>query len=534
LKPFKSTAAMLALALLVSACSSGKQAATSSPSASPSASTLPSGNQTAKPAKLTLSMLINSTAADSNLPQDPSQDFVRKAIEEKFNVELKVIYMPLGTEYVNKLNTLIAANDTPDVWRDGNSDGGVKLALNGVLADMTPFVSVSTMPNYFKYWITDVELNRYKMKNMFVNAPIPFNRSVYRSYYIRKDWLDKLGLKVPTSYDEYYKVLQAFTNNDPDGDGKKNTFGFSTSGGGDSIGLDWPEYIKNGLTFPSFIENNKYVDMQTDPRIQQVVDDILKVTSEGLVDPDWFLNKGTNSYDKAVQGKVGVVLSNDKNFAYDSNPKSLQNDSKALNPKADWVPFSPFGQTALRTAATPGSPFLFSKKTADKDPEKIKRAVQILDWLAGEEGYLLTHYGIEGKHYTRSGNKITLNPQAYQDDIGKKGNFLDIWQFFTPATPEVLGLQVIDPRETDRDREIYNFVTGIPVRPNLGTNTVPPEGFDLGAFRGKQRELQVKMVMEEKSGKKWPEYREELMTKYKGQMMFDAYENQIRAVGVIK
>lgn len=303
---------------------------------------------------------------------------------------------------------------------------------------------------------------------------------------------------------------------------------------GSSIGLEWPEFIKNGLTFASFIEDNKFVDMQTDPRIKQVVDDILKVMNEGLVDPDWFLNKGTNSYDNAVQGKVGIVLSNDKAFAYDSNPASLQNDSKALNPKADWEPFNPLGQTALRTAPLPGPPVLFSKKTADKDPEKIKRAVQILDWLASEEGFLMTHYGIEGKQYTRSGNTITLNPQAYQEDIGKKGNFLDIWQFFTPATPEALGLEVIDPGETDRDREIYKFVTSIPVRNNIGTFIAVPEGIDLGAFRGRQNELQVKMVLEEKSGAKWPEYREEIMTKYKGKMLFDAYEDQIRAAGGIK
>jgi ABC-type glycerol-3-phosphate transport system substrate-binding protein len=329
-------------------------------------------------------------------------------------------------------------------------------------------------------------------------------------------------------------ALRAFTNNDPDGNGKKDTYGFSTSGGGSSISLDWPEYIKNGLTYPSFVENNKYIDMQTDSRIQQVVDDILKVSNEGLVDPDWFLNKGNAKFDRAAQGKVGVLLSESKNFAFDSNPQSLQNVSKGLNPKADWVPFNPFGQTPLRTAASAGSPFLFSKNSVDKNPEKIKRAAQILDWLSSEEGFLLTHYGIEGKHYIRKGTTITLNIEARESDIGKKGNFLDIWAFFTPETPEVFGLQVIDPRETDRDREIYKFITGIPVRPNVGASLNPPEGLDLGAFRGRQSELQVKMIFEDKSGKKWPEYRDEIMTKYKGNLLFDAYETQMKAAGIIK
>lgn len=519
-------AVWIVMVLVVTACSNDTK------KADPSSSDDSKG---AKQERLSLSMFINASSASSNLPQDSSQDFVRKAIEDKFNVDLKVTYMAPGNDYVNKINALIGANDLPDMWRDYNGDGGNKYALDGILADMTSYVSPTTMPNYFKYWITQDELKLYQIQNKFIRAPLPYNRNVYRSYYIRKDWLDKLGLKVPTNYGEYFNALRAFTNEDPDGNGKKDTYGFSTAAAGTSITLDWPEYIKNGLTFPSFMENNKYIDMQTDIRIQQVADDILKVINEGVVDPDWFLNKGTSHYDKASRGKVGVVLSDSKDFAYDSNPQSLQNMSKSIDPKANWVPFNPLGQAALRTAPSAGSPFLFSKNAADKNPEKLKRAVQILDWLSSEEGFLLTHYGVAGKHYTRKGNNtITLNLEARDADIGKRGNFLDIWSFFTPDTAEVFGLQLIDSRESDRDREIYKFVTSIPVRPNVGAGLTPPANVDLGAFRTRQKELQVKMIFEDKSGKNWPQYRDEIMTKYKGQLIFDAYESQMREAGIIK
>ena len=43
---------------------------------------------------------------------------------------------------------------------------------------------------------------------------------------IRKDWLDKLGLKVPTTTDELMAVMKAFTFNDPDGNGKADTYGY--------------------------------------------------------------------------------------------------------------------------------------------------------------------------------------------------------------------------------------------------------------------------------------------------------------------
>ena len=42
---------------------------------------------------------------------------------------------------------------------------------------------------------------------------------------IRKDWLDKLGLEVPTTPEELLAVAKAFTEQDPDGNGKNDTYG---------------------------------------------------------------------------------------------------------------------------------------------------------------------------------------------------------------------------------------------------------------------------------------------------------------------
>lgn len=47
---------------------------------------------------------------------------------------------------------------------------------------------------------------------------------------IRQDWLDRLGLKAPTNMDEFEAVIKAFTEDDPDGNGQKDTYGFTYSG----------------------------------------------------------------------------------------------------------------------------------------------------------------------------------------------------------------------------------------------------------------------------------------------------------------
>ena len=43
-----------------------------------------------------------------------------------------------------------------------------------------------------------------------------------RGWWVRQDWLDKLGLKAPQNVDELYTVLKAFRDRDPNGNGKKD------------------------------------------------------------------------------------------------------------------------------------------------------------------------------------------------------------------------------------------------------------------------------------------------------------------------
>jgi hypothetical protein len=269
--------------------------------------------------------------------------------------------------------------------------------------------------------------------------------------------------------------------------------------------------------------------MQSDPLVQQTVTDILNASRSGLVDPDWFLNKGQQHIDKAVQGKAGIVLGHTADFALDANPESIQTRSRQVNPQADWVPFNPFGALPLRAAPTPDYPFVYSNNAAGLNQEKLKRMTEILDWLAGVEGFLLTHYGLENEHYTRKGSTITLNPDKIKADIVQKGDFLKIWDFFTPNTPDVLGLKVIDPRRSVRDQVILDTVTSIPVYEGLGTTLTPPLGVNVEAMRAKQNELLVKMMFSDKSSARWPEYRKLLMEQFNGDAIFRQYEEKIRA-----
>ncbi|MCQ6557229.1 hypothetical protein [Paenibacillus mendelii] len=531
-------AMILAFALILGACTSENKNNGGNTSTSENAGSTGTGKTDGEDSgeeRLKLNWFVSSSG-DAVLPEGDA-DFIGQAIEEKFNVDLNIQYMPGGGDFDSKISLLLASGDTPDLFTAAGV-ASQKFILDGVTADMSPFVTPEKMPNYFK-WISKTELERYAVEGKFERAPLIFPREVYRSYYIRQDWLDTLKLQMPTNYEEMIKVMDAFTFDDPDQNGKNDTYGLTTVGNGTSLSFDFPQWIENGLIGALMVRDNKYVDVQSDLAVEQVLQGIKDMMKKGTVDPDWFLLKGTEHVDKAVGGKAGIIIGGSKTFAFDSEPTSIQNKTLALNPKANWMPFHPFAQTGTWTENLPDQPFMFSRETAEKNPEKIDRIVQILDWMASEEGFLLINYGIEGKHYTRSGNTITVtqsNQDAYRKDVVEQGNFQEVYRFFYLHNPEYepLGLEVVDERMSDRDRQITQTIQSYKLYPSIGTNVAPPVGFNLADFRKKMREYQVQVLFDEPDASNWPKYVEELLTKYGGQQMIDTYTEQIKAAGVIK
>lgn len=503
----------LAVTLLLSGCSDNNS------------STKPAETGTVAPSskKLTLNWFI---VADSNA-QLPSvdKDFVKKAIEQKFNVELKLQHMNFTTDYQSKVNLLITSSQSPDMFFMGGRESN-QYVLDKVAADMSKYVNPEVMPNYFKYWTNPTELKQYQVHGAFARAPVPFARTQYASYYIRKDWLDKLNLKVPENYNQMIEVMKAFTSGDPDGNGKNDTYGLSAAGNGANFVRDFPAWYEYGRPAGFVLEGDKFIDSASDMKVQNILEDTKKLLGMKVVDPDWYLNKTGQNIEKAAQGKVGIIWSANRDIAFENSPNSVQKKTIDVTgvKTADWQPFHPWANTGVGSEAVPGIPFLFSAKAPE---ENIQRTAKIMDWLFGEEGFLLSKYGQEGVHYKKEGSKITLISDAYKKDIIDNGNFLKIYGAFTPDEPFIMKLDVINPNETDRDRKIVDKVETYTYIPSPGTSLTPPQGFDLAAFRAKMNAYHAKILFEEKDASNWPKYREELINKYHGKEIFENYAKQV-------
>lgn len=112
-----------------------------------------------------------------------------------------------------------------------------------------------------------------------------------RQHWINQVWLDKLKLEIPTTPDEFYTVLKAFKENDPNGNGKKDEIPFTFNGVTDwatgvgnmfgSFGtLDGPGHI--------YVKDGKVVFSPEEKGYYDAMIYFNKLFKEGLIDPEVF------------------------------------------------------------------------------------------------------------------------------------------------------------------------------------------------------------------------------------------------------
>lgn len=145
-----------------------------------------------------------------------------------------------ATQYNTKLRLALTGSEKlPDVLPVYDTSLENDLIQSGLVKDITEDIS-KYMPERLKeiYKEYPTAFNPVIQDGKVYGMPIAPNLTEGQVMLIRQDWLDKLNLKAPTTIDEFEKVIAAFTNDDPDGNGKQDTYGFDFSGK-DSYNTGW-------------------------------------------------------------------------------------------------------------------------------------------------------------------------------------------------------------------------------------------------------------------------------------------------------
>ena len=181
-------------------------------------------------------------------------------------------------------------------------------AAQQMLADITPYYSGSELETMINEagksaLIEGLEING----RLFGISPTRGNGCVT---YIKKAWLDNVGLDVPTNYSEYMEVLKAFTEGDPDGDGiDGNTYGVSAAGiiNNEAPYINYlPEFYQDA--YPSYYEkeDGTWADGFMEDEMKSALSRLREAYSKGYIDKD-IVNNGTGDCrDKFYANEYGI------------------------------------------------------------------------------------------------------------------------------------------------------------------------------------------------------------------------------------
>lgn len=402
-------------------------------------------------------------------PKKPDT-WLQKELGSKLNTEFDFIMLPGWEEKNTKTNLLMQDNDKrPDVlWYNGMGTEYKQWKEAGLLVDLLPLLKQTKDKNMLKKFTPEMLFPYYENGKLY-KIPTDINgNGATMSTFVRKDWLDKLGLKVPTTLDEFINVARAFTKNDPDGNGKADTYGF---GGQNSGSVDWrafaPVFYAYGYA-PDFF--GKYKDDTvkfgaTVPETKQALQTLRDMYKEGLIEPTIFT--GNDIGQMISKNTIGMFYSWQAFYSpEDGTNKAL----KANVPNAELLPIDPIkGAEGLSGdyPEPPGSWCYISVTNHAKDPQTT---INVLDKMMTKEIGMLNEYGEEGKHYKmENGQAKRLITEEEKNNLGL-GSLGWIWfgPKLVPDLPQMAKLAEARAKsaEATRDR-IHHF--SMSVRDNMPT-----------------------------------------------------------------
>ena len=201
--------------------------------------------------------------------------------------------------------------------------------------------------------------------------------------WIRKDWLNNVGMEVPKTLDELYAVMKAFKENDPDKDGQNDTVGialhknFLSNGTGDCYGLfsgfgsyptSWVEDGKGGLVYGATTAESK-----------AALEYLAKAYKEGLIQEDFSVKDDSGTMELTASSTAGIQYGMMWNAMWPLS-MTLGND-----PNADWVACAIPGVTGLGTPGTKLALVGYAVISAEcKHPEAVIKLLNFWCYAMGE------------------------------------------------------------------------------------------------------------------------------------------------------
>ncbi len=354
--------------------------------------------------------------ADTTPPAEDGTWF-QQYLEEKWNV--KIVPLPITHMEQEAWDLYFASGETADYI--SNPGSRYNMLIDQAIVQPISFEMIETYtPNWIAKTIEMVgdkdltyQMLTYDDGNVYCLPYIAYTAAFGGCAYIRTDWLDKLGLSVPTTLDEYHDVAYAFVNNDPDGNGVNDTLGISGSNFNyhyifGAYGIQKDTYLKQ--------DDGSVIYTSVGDAYKEALKTLAAWYAEGLIDPETFTDDRAALREKWCSGKIGIMNDNAWWGEEARGNNSVFNMLYNRDPDAKVTAFSAVTGPNGDSGCSYGFPGITGQACvlfgAEASEEKVIKIMQIKESMTYTEEYVKARYGEEGKTFTVDENgTLIMNPE---------------------------------------------------------------------------------------------------------------------------
>lgn len=333
-------------------------------------------------------------------------------VEKYTNVHLQVDWRP-DSDWNTQVATALAGgiDNLPYMIRPGTygvaalANEGAIVALDDYL-DLIPNVVAAVGEDRFADWKA--------ADGHFYTIPTIVNVPGSQSTAVRKDWLDKLGMDVPTTWEEWKAYWYGVRDNDMNGNGDTtdeipivlemgqngerslhallNAFGIKASSDAQFCVLD----------------DGTYTMVYEHPRYREFITEMQQLYADKIIDQEFATRYQADMYNTMSGNLAGTVFTWAEQCAVHSETLIANGVEDGLY--LTCAPITgPYGdQYIQKRQGITGNWCITAKAEADG---KVEDILKFWNWMFSDEGVMLYNYGIEGYTYTMVDGSPVINPE---------------------------------------------------------------------------------------------------------------------------
>lgn len=259
-----------------------------------------------------------------------------RAYEQLLGIKVIYDWVVDTSMYNQKLGLSINSGDLPDMFRV-TPDLLLLYQEAGLLADLTSVYETEASAKLRDVMTQDpVALRAATIDGKLWGIPLTDASVATASVlWVRQDWMDKLGIADPVSMDDVLEISRRFTEDDPDGNGVKDTIGLCVSKALFGASTSLQGFFNGYHAYPGiwYERDGKLVYGSAQPEMRAALLALQKMYADGQIDREFGV-KDVNAVNETIaQGKCGMQ------YGVWWNPYHPLNLSQQNNPDAFWSAF---------------------------------------------------------------------------------------------------------------------------------------------------------------------------------------------------